>query len=228
MVRVEQSKNLLFVYLERPCERCLGNRCLLHRQATDSPNALHPSVPPRSRVRIDGLDNTRSTAVFIASPVATVPVQHRASAGVGRGSSRGANYCGPQWPYGGFAVTGRSRNRGASVLSQGPCITHRSSAAEDYTGRPLAQSSGAALASTRARCVAQSQNPQLKVSEQHRRTRSSSDRAKVRAHARLQVIGPMLRSRLPGSSSHIESTNGRGRPRVGASLRTIWDRALTP
>jgi hypothetical protein len=41
------------------------------------------------------MDNTRSTAVFIASPVATVPVQQRASAGVGRGSSRGANYCGP-------------------------------------------------------------------------------------------------------------------------------------
>lgn len=73
------------------------------------------------------------------------------------------------WPYGGFPVTGRSRNRsGASVLSQGPCITHRSSAAEDYTGWPLAKSSGAALASARARCVAQSQSPQLKVSEQHR------------------------------------------------------------
>src|ERR1700674_4976147 len=47
------------------------------------------------------------------------------------------------------------------------------SAAEDYTGWPLAQSSGAALASARARCVAQSQSPQLKVSEQYRQTRSS-------------------------------------------------------
>jgi len=55
-----------------------------------------------------------------------------------------------------------------AFLSKGPCITHRSSAAEDYTGRPLAQSSGAALASARARCMAQSQSPQLKVSEQHR------------------------------------------------------------
>ena len=36
------------------------------------------------------------------------------------------------------------------------------------TGWPLAQSSGAALASARARCVAQSESPQLKVSEQHR------------------------------------------------------------
>lgn len=73
------------------------------------------------------------------------------------------------WPCCGFPVTARSRNRsGESVLSKGPCITHRSSAAEDYTGWPLAQSSGAALAAARARCVAQSQSPQLKVSEQHR------------------------------------------------------------
>jgi transposase-like protein len=49
--------------------------------------------------------------------------------------------------------------------------SHRSSAAEDYIGWPLAQSSGAALASARAPCVAQSQSPQLRVSEQHRRTR---------------------------------------------------------
>jgi transposase-like protein len=57
---------------------------------------------------------------------------------------------------------------GASVLSKGPCVTHRSSAAEDYTGWPLAHSPRAALAAARARCVAQNQSPQLKVSEQHR------------------------------------------------------------
>ena len=93
------------------------------------------------------------------------------------------------WPYGGFPVAARLRNRsGASVLSQGPCITHRSPAAEDHTGWPLAQSSGAALTSARTHCTVQSQSPQLKVSEQYRRTRSSSDQAKVRTHARLQVI----------------------------------------